>query len=169
MQVADFGMCRDLEDENYYISHGGKIPVKWSAPEALLYRKYSAASDVWSYGVLMYEIWSLGHKPFEGYTNQQAMQLIGSGFRLPPPPGCPRPLYGLMIHCWHTEAGRRPTFSAVVKMLSHLDSHLLNWTERDKSVHPQAASLGAPLEAGERLFPELQDYYMDDKSKRRSS
>ena len=64
-------MSRDLMDETYYISHGGKIPVKWTAPEALNYRKYSAASDVWSFGVVMYEIWSLGHKPFEGYTNPQ--------------------------------------------------------------------------------------------------
>ena len=68
----------------YYVSHGGKVPVKWTAPEvyelshshtilccsqALHYKKYSTASDVWSFGCLMYEIWSLGHKPFEGYTN----------------------------------------------------------------------------------------------------
>ena len=82
-------MSRDLEDNNYYITHGGKIPVKWTAPEvtkptimhcwqtlllcsqALNYRKYSTASDVWSFGAVMYEIWSLGHKPFEGYTNHQ--------------------------------------------------------------------------------------------------
>ena len=78
-------MARDLEESEYYTSQGGQVPVKWTAPEvncsispkliiiihvqALQYKKYSTASDVWSFGCLMYEIWSLGHKPFEGYTN----------------------------------------------------------------------------------------------------
>ena len=64
-------MSRNLADESYYVSHGGQIPVKWTAPDALHYKKYSTASDVWSFGCVMYEIWSLGHKPFEGYTNIQ--------------------------------------------------------------------------------------------------
>ena len=63
-------MSRDLEDENYYVSRkGAMIPVKWTAPEALNYRKYSTASDVWSYGCLMYEIWSIGRKPYEDDSN----------------------------------------------------------------------------------------------------
>ena len=76
-------------DENYYVSHGGKIPVKWTAPEvcnrlhsrcfkfpysqAINYKKYSTASDVWSFGAVMYEIWSLGHKPFEDYSNVEVV------------------------------------------------------------------------------------------------
>ena len=71
MQIADFGLSRDLQHGDYYISHGGKIPVKWTAPEALHYRKYSTASDVWSYGCLLYEIWSLGCKPFHDVTNAE--------------------------------------------------------------------------------------------------
>jgi len=111
MQIGDFGLARDLEDEQYYVSHGGQVPVKWTAPEvytyedmhpmltvrysfathklvgpleafgssndyiytfqALYYKKYSTASDVWSFGAVMYEIWSLGHKPFEGYKNPE--------------------------------------------------------------------------------------------------
>ena len=71
LQIADFGMSRDLLDEDYYVAHGGKIPVKWCAPEVLKYKKYSTASDVWSYGCVLYEIWSLGHKPFENITNAQ--------------------------------------------------------------------------------------------------
>ena len=63
-------MSRRLADQNYYIVQGGKIPVKWTAPEALDYKKYSTASDVWSYGCVMYEIWSVGTKPFEDESNQ---------------------------------------------------------------------------------------------------
>ncbi|XP_064406652.1 probable LIM domain-containing serine/threonine-protein kinase DDB_G0286997 isoform X2 [Halichondria panicea] len=168
-KIGDFGMSRDLEQSNYYITHGGIIPVKWTAPEALNFRKYSTASDVWSFGCVMYEIWSLGHKPFEGFTNLQCMQLVGSGFRLAPPPGCPRPLYELMIRCWHSDYSVRPMFSAIFNMLSHSPSHLLSWAERDLSIHPQVACLGAPLEVTEELFTELQDYYMisDIQSKRR--
>ena len=68
MQISDFGMSRDLDEESYYVTSGGCVPIKWTSPEAILYQKYSTSSDVWSYGMLMYEIWSLGHKPFEDKT-----------------------------------------------------------------------------------------------------
>ena len=75
-QIADFGLSRDLFDENYYVSRGGKVPVKWTAPEAINYQKYSMASDVWSYGCLLYEIWSLGVKPFHDVSNKQVRGVI---------------------------------------------------------------------------------------------
>ena len=96
------------------------IPVKWTAPEAIHFKKYSTASDVWSYGCLLYEIWSMGTKPFEGLGNSEVnksihlihqylkvlvpykvVKKIDSGYRLPPPPGCPLLVYQLMIQCWY--------------------------------------------------------------------
>ena len=64
-------MSRALQDTDYYVSRGGKIPVKWTAPEALSYKKYSTASDVWSFGIVLYEIWSLGIKPHHNLTNAE--------------------------------------------------------------------------------------------------
>ena len=64
-------MSRALQDAEYYVSHGGKIPVKWTAPEALSYKKYSTASDVWSFGIVLYEIWALGIKPYHNMINAE--------------------------------------------------------------------------------------------------
>ena len=72
-------MSRDLEEETYYKSKGGCIPVKWTAPEAIFYKRYTTKSDVWSYGMVMYEIWSIGHEPFEDLTVEQVqLQIINN-------------------------------------------------------------------------------------------
>ena len=74
-------MSRGLCDTDYYVAHGGKIPVKWTAPEALSYKKYSTASDVWSFGVVMYEIWALGIKPYHKMTNAEVLFLDNVYYR----------------------------------------------------------------------------------------
>jgi len=94
-------MSRDLMDDTYYKSSGGKVPVKWTAPEALLYRKYSTASDVWSYGMVMFEIWSVGKKPFQHLNNSDVADRLWSRQCLHPPSGCPREVYTLMVDCWY--------------------------------------------------------------------
>ena len=70
-KIADFGMSHNMQEEYYYKPKGGQIPLKWTAPEALFYRKFSTKSDVWSFGMVMFEIWSLGHKPFEDTSTEE--------------------------------------------------------------------------------------------------
>ena len=94
-------MARDLTDQEYYKSTENRpLPVKWMAPEALLYRRFSTASDVWSFGMVLYEIWSVGRKPFEHLTNQEVIDNISSKMCHPPPPGCTRAIYTVMVGCW---------------------------------------------------------------------
>ena len=68
--------------------------------QALLYKKYSTDSDVWSYGMVLFEIWSVGKKPFSMFTNSEVVRQINTGYNQPPPPGCPRAIYKLMVDCW---------------------------------------------------------------------
>ncbi|XP_019855449.1 PREDICTED: ephrin type-A receptor 4-like isoform X3 [Amphimedon queenslandica] len=153
-KIADFGMSCDLENEAYYYSKGGKIPIKWTAPEAVIKRKYSSASDVWSYGCVLYEIWSLGRKPFETYSNIYALEKVKDGYRLPPPPGCPRSIYKHMIQCWHPIPRERPDFHRLMLSMLQLESE-----ENDELPSPEAGQLGGGLEAGEMLYPDLQNAY----------
>ncbi|KAL5491565.1 hypothetical protein EMCRGX_G016873 [Ephydatia muelleri] len=158
-KIADFGLSRNLDEETYYFSHGGMVPVKWTAPEAVCYKKYSTASDVWSFGCVLYEIWSLGFKPFETISNAEVVMKINAGYRLPPPPGCPLLIYETMIHCWGPDHNARPSFRDIHMSLFQDQDFVLHVPEEAASTHPQAAVLGAPLEAGEKMYIELQKSY----------
>uniref|UniRef100_A0A2C9JX64 Protein kinase domain-containing protein n=1 Tax=Biomphalaria glabrata TaxID=6526 RepID=A0A2C9JX64_BIOGL len=87
-KVADFGLSREIESdttEGAYTTTGGKIPVRWTAPEAIAFRKFTSASDVWSYGVVMWEIVSYGERPYYNWSNQDVIKAVEKGYRLPPP------------------------------------------------------------------------------------
>ena len=101
-QIADFGLTRHLAENGYYDSGRGHIPVKWTAPEALLYQRYSSASDVWSFGMVLYEMWALGISPFRNTTIEEIIVIHKRrrGYCLPPPPGTPRAVYKFMVKCW---------------------------------------------------------------------
>ncbi|MEE6482265.1 hypothetical protein FKM82_013215 [Ascaphus truei] len=121
-KVSDFGLSRVLEDdpEATYTTSGGKIPIRWTAPEAISYRKFTSASDVWSYGIVMWEVMSYGERPYWEMSNQEVMKAINEGFRLPAPMDCPSAIYQLMMQCWQQERSRRPKFPDIVSILDKL-------------------------------------------------
>ncbi|KAM3599271.1 uncharacterized protein V6R79_002927 [Siganus canaliculatus] len=114
-KISDFGLSKAVaEDQNYYKAKGhGKWPVKWYAPESINYFKFSSKSDVWSFGVLMWEAYSFGQKPYKGMKGNDVMQMIESGQRMDAPGNCPQEMYGLMQTCWTYKAEERPGFSIV--------------------------------------------------------
>ncbi|XP_004716093.1 tyrosine-protein kinase Srms [Echinops telfairi] len=116
-KVADFGLARLLKDDIYSPSSGTKIPVKWTAPEAANYRIYSQKSDVWSFGVLLFEVFTYGQCPYEGMTNHETLQQISRGYRLPRPAACPAEVYTLMLECWRGNPEERPTFATLQEKL----------------------------------------------------
>jgi tyrosine-protein kinase Fer len=112
VKISDFGMSR--EEEEYIVSDGLKqIPIKWTAPEALNYGKYTSLCDVWSFGVLAWEIFSKGGTPYQGMTNTRARELIDSGYRMPAPDGTPDEVYQLMLRCWQYDPDDRPHFAEI--------------------------------------------------------
>lgn len=128
-KVSDFGLSRILENdaEGTYETKGGKIPIRWTAPEAIAHRIFTSASDVWSFGIVMWEVLSFGDKPYGNMTNQEVMKSLEDGYRLPPPVDCPSILYELMKNCWSHDRMRRPHFQEIRAQLQHFSSspHLL--------------------------------------------
>ena len=123
-RIADFGMSRELNsDSEYYTSSGGRIPLRWTAPEAVFYQKYSEKSDVWSFGMTLFEIWSLGDKPWgNDATNEMIVEGLSVGRKLSPPTGCPRDVYSVMVDTWRVDPSSRPTFSAINSKLTEISS-----------------------------------------------
>ncbi|XP_074012024.1 tyrosine-protein kinase Fes/Fps isoform X5 [Numenius arquata] len=114
LKISDFGMSREEED-GVYASTGGmkQIPVKWTAPEALNYGRYSSESDVWSFGILLWEAFSLGAVPYANLSNQQMREAVEQGMRLDPPEQCPEEVYRLMQRCWEYDPRKRPSFGTI--------------------------------------------------------
>ncbi|XP_044075016.1 ephrin type-B receptor 1 isoform X5 [Siniperca chuatsi] len=146
-KVSDFGLSRYLQDDTSDPSYtssllstsfpfqgsqsntkahrngilsGGKIPVRWTAPEAIAYRKFTSASDVWSYGIVMWEVMSFGERPYWDMSNQDVINAIEQDYRLPPPMDCPSALHQLMLDCWQKDRNVRPRFNDIVSTLDKM-------------------------------------------------
>ncbi|XP_070118506.1 ephrin type-A receptor 5 isoform X12 [Equus caballus] len=150
-KVSDFGLSRVLEDdpEAAYTTRGGKIPIRWTAPEAIAFRKFTSASDVWSYGIVMWEVVSYGERPYWEMTNQDVIKAVEEGYRLPSPMDCPAALYQLMLDCWQKERNSRPKFDEIVNMLDKLIRNpsslktLVNASSRVSNLMAEHGSLGS--------------------------
>ncbi|XP_036827685.1 protein tyrosine kinase 2aa isoform X6 [Oncorhynchus mykiss] len=118
VMLGDFGLSRYMEDSSYYKASKGKLPIKWMAPESINFRRFTSASDVWMFGVCMWEILMYGIKPFQGVKNNDVIGRIENGERLAMPHNCPPTLYSLMTKCWAYDPSKRPRFTELKTQLS---------------------------------------------------
>lgn len=112
IKISDFGLSRstDAFTNAYTQTTEGKIPIKWYAPESIEHLKFTSKSDVWSYGVTLWEMFSYGDQPYGNMNGSEVYMFIQSKNRLQRPPSCPKNTYKVMLQCWEWDDERRPTF-----------------------------------------------------------
>ena len=122
IKIADFGMSREVNASDYYRIGSTKalLPIRWMPPEAIMYGKFTMKSDVWSFGVLMWEIYSFGQHPFGGQSNHEVIDRVKSGQMLECTSLCPPAIFDIMHHCWTRVPGKRPSISDVLSQLHQL-------------------------------------------------
>ncbi|XP_070151645.1 tyrosine-protein kinase Src42A isoform X2 [Polyergus mexicanus] len=113
VKIADFGLARLIKEDEYEARIGARFPIKWTAPEAANYSKFSIKSDVWSFGILLTELVTYGRIPYPGMTNAEVLHQVEHGYRMPNPPNCPETLYNIMLECWNKDPMKRPTFETL--------------------------------------------------------
>lgn len=132
---SPFSARSQMLDDDEYNASGGKVPLRWTAPEALFFRKFSCHSDAWSFGCILHEIFNDGDRPYAWLSNNEVLDFVDEGRRLPPAAGCPTSVYALMIDLWHPEAAERPS-------MSHAAAQLNAWMAAGESnfkVDPEAS------------------------------
>ena len=112
-KISDFGLTQSVQEAKSKALDGTKFAIKWTAPEAFLHNKFSVKSDIWSFGILLYEIITYGRFPYPGMTNEEVMRKIEQGYRMPQPKECLYTYYNIMLKCWREEPENRPTFEAL--------------------------------------------------------
>jgi len=117
MKIADFGLARDIQDTEYYRKNtNGRLPIKWMAPESLQEKFYDSQSDVWSYGVLLWEIMTYGEQPYPNIMSAEELySYLITGQRMEKPSMCTLNIYLVMRQCWNFESSARPTFTELVE------------------------------------------------------
>ncbi|XP_036810917.1 leukocyte tyrosine kinase receptor isoform X1 [Oncorhynchus mykiss] len=143
-KIGDFGMARDIYRASYYRKGGrAMLPVKWMPPEAFMEGIFTCKTDTWSFGVLLWEIFSLGYMPYPCKTNQEVLEFVTSGGRMNPPKSCPGPVYRIMTQCWQHCPEHRPNFSTILERI--------NYCTQD----PDVINTPLPVEYGPTVEEEL--------------
>ncbi|XP_078373558.1 uncharacterized protein LOC144657125 [Oculina patagonica] len=136
VKIADFGLMRHTDGDIYEVKRQKKLPIKWMAPEAIKDSIYTTQSDVWSYGILLWEMSTMGGTPYPGINNKELRHLLYTGYRLERPDSCSQELYSLMLECWKEDPRRRPTFEQIVGLLEAMmmrDTPYFDFNQLDES------------------------------------
>lgn len=157
MKIADFGLARGVNNIDYYKkTTNGRLPVKWMAPEALFDRVYTHQSDVWSFGVLMWEIFTLGGSPYPGIPVEELFKLLKEGHRMDKPSNCTHELYLLMRECWHAVSSQRPMFKQLVaeldKILSSISDEYLDLSTPFEQYSPSCEDSNSTCSSNDSVF-----------------
>ncbi|XP_078657909.1 muscle, skeletal receptor tyrosine protein kinase-like isoform X14 [Branchiostoma floridae x Branchiostoma belcheri] len=127
VKIADFGLARQMYSSDYYkADENDAVPIRWMPPESILYNKYTTESDVWAYGVVLWEIYSFALQPYYGMTHEEVIRYVRDGNVLSQPDTCPHEVYQLMRRCWSKVPSNRPSFATIYKALCTIFDEYVN-------------------------------------------
>ncbi|CAL8276996.1 unnamed protein product [Merluccius merluccius] len=151
VKVADFGLSRLMTGDTYTAHAGAKFPIKWTAPESLAYNKFSIKSDVWAFGVLLWEIATYGMSPYPGIDLSQVYELLEKDYRMDRPEGCPEKVYELMRACWKWIPAERPSFAETHQAFETMfqESSISDEVEKELGKKGKKMTLGSLQQAPE--------------------
>ncbi|XP_074634255.1 tyrosine-protein kinase receptor Tie-1-like [Acropora palmata] len=147
-KITDFGMARDVQEEDIYQrkTKRRRLAVKWTAQEALLYGQYKTKSDVWSYGVVLYEIFTIGGSPYPRMDGRKVVNFLQEGHGMQKPEHVDNKLYQIMMNCWQSEPNTRPSFAHLTQKLKRMENQLkllLNMHIYDNALYANLEDLNA--------------------------
>lgn len=126
VKIADFGLSRNIYAADYYkAGENDAIPIRWMPPESIFYNRYTSESDVWAYGVVLWEIFSYGMQPYYGMAHEEVIYYVRDGNVLACPENCPQELYNLMRLCWSGHHTDRPSFASIHRILERMHDQMI--------------------------------------------
>lgn len=157
VKISDFGLSQDIYSTDYFkMGDTELLPIRWMPPEAILYAKFTIQSDIWSFGVVLWEIFSFGIQPYFSMTNEEVVHHVRDGNVMNCPEGCPQEIYDLMIDCWAMETSERPTASEIHAGLQRWSPNLSATVQNEKQSGKQPCdyqNVAVVREYAEQGFP----------------